>query len=107
MVEESVTFLQKVCCGCIVSVNVFVYVGGRTFALACIWRAEGSSWESFLSFHHVSPRDQAQVVILGSECLYLLSLLVGPRSSCFCGERNTEDEGGVGFSEQALLRNAT
>ena len=38
-----------------------------------VWRSEDNLQEWVLSFHHVDPREQTQVVRLGSKCLYLLS----------------------------------
>jgi hypothetical protein len=86
--------------------RLYMYVCGCTCALACRWRSEGSLWELFLSFHG-NRRDQTLAVRLGHRWIYLLSLLVGPRASYFCGESKAEDGGGPEFSGQALLRNTT
>lgn len=40
---------------------------------ACVQRSEDSLWESVLSFHHVGPRDQTEVIRFGSSRLYPLS----------------------------------
>lgn len=36
-------------------------------------------WELVLSFYHVDPQDQTQVISLGGKLLYFQSHVVGPR----------------------------
>ena len=38
------------------------------------WTSKDSVWESILSFHHLSPRAQTQVVTIASRGLYLLTV---------------------------------
>lgn len=58
---------------------------------AHVWRPEGYSWELILSFLHVGPWDQPQIICLGDKCFYLLSYLADPvlnpfvRILCFYG----------------------
>lgn len=44
------------------------------------WRSKGNL---VLSFHHVSPRDRTQIIILGSIFLQLLSTLLLTSSKVF------------------------
>lgn len=44
----------------------------------CVQRLENSLLQSCLSFHHVSPADQTEIVGLGSKCLSLLGHLANP-----------------------------
>lgn len=56
-------------CVCGVSVCVSVCM------LACLWGSEANLWEVFLSFYHVGPREQIQVIRLGRKFSYPLSHL--------------------------------
>lgn len=58
---------------------VFVYMCMYTLTLWCTLRGK-SSWESFLSFRHVHPKDQTQIFRLGKKYFYLLSHLASPSS---------------------------
>lgn len=50
-----------------------------SFCVMCICvEVRGHLWKLILTFHHVDPGDQTQVVRLSSKCLYLLSHLTGP-----------------------------
>jgi hypothetical protein len=56
----------------------FIYLCECMHALVLMWRSENSIQESVLSFYHLSPRNQTQVLKLGGCCLYLQSHLTGP-----------------------------
>ena len=45
---------------------------------ACVLQSKGIMEEWVLSFQHVGPKDQTQVIRLSSKCLYLLSHLDDP-----------------------------
>lgn len=56
----------------------------RVCVCVCEWQQYGRStedniWELVLSFHHVGPRNQIQVFILGRKSPYFLSHLRGPQ----------------------------
>lgn len=52
----------------------FIFLCVCAFGTAHVWRPE-DYLEPALSFYHIDPRDQTQIVSLGSNCFYTLSLL--------------------------------
>lgn len=48
-----------------VCVYMFVCMCEGTCATECMWWSEGTLLESILTFYHVGPRDQTQIVRLG------------------------------------------
>lgn len=50
----------------------------HTHATVRLRRSEGNFWELILSFYHVLPGNQTQVIGFWDKCSYLLSLFTGP-----------------------------
>ena len=46
------------------------------YSIACMWKSEE---KSFISFHHLGPRNWVQVVRLGSKGLEVLGLFIAPK----------------------------
>lgn len=53
---------------------------------ACVYRSEDNLQAYNLSFHHVSPRDLTQVIMVGSKLHYLLPSLKQLRTYCFSAD---------------------
>lgn len=62
-------------CVCVyMDVHMCVYI----YTMACMRRSEDNLGEWVLSFHHVGPGDQTQIVRFGGKYPYWLSHLTGP-----------------------------
>lgn len=49
-----------------------------------MWKLDDDSWKLVLSYHHVGPSSETQVIRLGSKCLRWLSYLVHPAFFLYC-----------------------
>lgn len=56
-------------------IGVYVHKGCGTYVKLYLEGPEDNLWESGLSINHVDLRNEAQVIRLGGNCLYQLSLL--------------------------------
>ena len=61
--------LFRCMCAC-VCVHVCACTRVNSHAMLCVWRPEDDFYESYLSFHCVSPRVQTQVVRVGNKHPY-------------------------------------
>lgn len=61
---------------CVTSKSVYLCMYTR--ATASMWRSENNFWELILSFYHVGPGNETQVIRLCGNCFYPKIYLSGP-----------------------------
>lgn len=81
----AVSAVQNLVCFVLLCLALLCFAVVFIFAGVCAheWKSETNLWESALSFHYMSPRDQTQVVRTGNKLLYLMLYLRGPSCCCF------------------------